>query len=42
LTGEIAKALFEKAQDLFLQEPKVHKLDILAAKVPGGAKVQGA
>jgi quinol monooxygenase YgiN len=42
LTGEIAKALFGKAQDLFVQEPKVHKLDILAAKVPGGAKVQGA
>ena len=42
LTGEIAKALFGKAQDLFIQEPKVHKLDILAAKVPGGAKVQGA
>ena len=42
LTGEIAKELFGKAQDLFIQEPKVHKLDILAAKVPGGAKVQGA
>ena len=42
LTGEIAKALFGKAQHLFVQEPKVHKLDILAAKVPGGARVQGA
>ena len=42
LTGEIAKALFENAQELFVQEPKVHTLDILAAKVPGVAKVEGA
>lgn len=42
LNGEIAKALFGRAQELFIQEPKVHKIDILAAKVPGGAKVHGA
>ena len=41
LTGEIAKALFGKAQDLFIQEPKVHKLEILAAKVPGVRKSRG-
>jgi quinol monooxygenase YgiN len=38
LNGEIAKLLFGKAQELFIQEPKVHKIDILAAKVPGAAK----
>ena len=41
LTGEIAKALFAKAPELFVKEPGVHKLDILAAKVPGGAKAYG-
>src|SRR5258705_2732335 len=42
LTGEIAKALFGKAQELFVKEPQVHKLEILAAKAAGGAKTQGA
>jgi quinol monooxygenase YgiN len=42
LTGEIAKALFAKAQELFARAPEVHKLEILAAKVPGAAKVHGA
>ncbi len=42
LNGEIAKALFGKAQELFVKEPQVHKLEILAAKVPGGAKAYGA
>ena len=42
LNGEIAKALFAKAQELFVKEPKVHKIDILAAKIPGGAKAHGA
>ena len=42
LNGDIAKALFGKAQELFVKEPKVHKLDILAAKAPGGAKARGA
>jgi quinol monooxygenase YgiN len=42
LNGEIAKALFGKAKELFAREPEVHKLEILAAKVPGTAKVQGA
>jgi quinol monooxygenase YgiN len=42
LNGEIAKALFGKAQELFVKEPQVHKLEILAAKVPGGAKAHGA
>jgi quinol monooxygenase YgiN len=34
LGGEIAKALFAKADDLFAKPPQVEKLDILAAKAP--------
>ena len=32
--GEIAKALFSKAEDLLSSPPQVEKLDILAAKAP--------
>ena len=32
LTGEIAKALFAKAEDLFSDKPQVEKLEILASK----------
>jgi quinol monooxygenase YgiN len=32
LTGDIAKALFAKAKDLFSKPPEVRKLSILAAK----------
>lgn len=35
LTGDIAKALFAKAKDLFAKPPEVAKPEILAAKVPG-------
>jgi quinol monooxygenase YgiN len=42
LNGEIAKALFAKAQELLVREPKVHKIDILAAKIPGSTKAHGA
>jgi len=42
LNGEIAKALFAKAQELFAKEPQVHKLEILAAKGPGSAKAKSA
>jgi quinol monooxygenase YgiN len=34
LTGEIAKQLFAKAEDLFAAPPQVEKLEILAAKAP--------
>lgn len=37
LNGEIAKALFGKAQELFVKQPEVHKIEILAAKTPGAA-----
>jgi quinol monooxygenase YgiN len=35
LTGDIAKALFAKAKDLFAKTPEINKPEILAAKVPG-------
>jgi len=35
LTGEIAKALFAKAQELFSTTPQVEKLEILASKTSG-------
>ena len=36
LSGEIAKALMAKAEDLFVQAPKLDTdIEILAAKVPG-------
>ena len=34
LTGEIAKALFAKAEDLFAAPPEIEKLEIVAAKAP--------
>ena len=40
LTGDIAKALFARAEELFAEAPKVHKLDLLAAKVPGVKSAQ--
>lgn len=42
MTGEIAKGLFAKAQELFIKEPAVHKIEVLAAKGPGATKAQGA
>ena len=35
LSGEIAKALFARAEELFANPPRVEKLEILAAKAPG-------
>lgn len=35
LNGDIAKALFSKAKDLFTKEPEVDQPMILAAKAPG-------
>ncbi len=34
LSGEVAKALMAKAPDLLAKEPAIHKLDILAEKLP--------
>jgi quinol monooxygenase YgiN len=35
LCGDIAKALFARAEELFAREPEIDKPEILAAKVPG-------
>jgi quinol monooxygenase YgiN len=35
LTGDIAKALFAKAEELFSPAPLVEKVEILASKAPG-------
>lgn len=35
LNGEIAKALFAKADELFAKPPQIQKPEILAAKAPG-------
>ena len=34
LTGEVAKALKERAADLFSKPPTIERIDILAAKMP--------
>ena len=34
LDGAIAKALMAKASELFAKPPQIHKIDLLAAKVP--------
>ena len=34
LNGEVAKALTEKASDLFSKPPTIERIDILAAKMP--------
>ena len=34
LSGEIAKALKQRASELFSQPPTIEKLDVLAAKMP--------
>lgn len=35
LSGKVAAALMAKAGDLFATPPSIHKLDVLAAKLPG-------
>jgi quinol monooxygenase YgiN len=42
INGEIAKALFARAKELFAKDPAIHKLDLLASKVPGAAKASRA
>jgi len=37
LSGEIAKALFAKADELLAKPPQVEKLEILASKAPGAS-----
>ena len=42
LNGEIAKALFARAQELFAKEPEIHKIAILAEKAAGASRAQTA
>ena len=35
LAGRVAEALMAKAGDLLSEPPAIHKLDVLAAKLPG-------
>jgi quinol monooxygenase YgiN len=35
LSGKVAAALMEKAEDLFSRPPSIEKVDVLAAKLPG-------
>lgn len=35
LNGEVAKALFAQADDLFSEAPGVEQIDVIAAKLPG-------
>ncbi|MGD0587128.1 MAG: antibiotic biosynthesis monooxygenase, partial [Oryzomonas sp.] len=35
LTGRVAAALMAKAPDLLAEPPRIEKIDILAAKLPG-------
>jgi quinol monooxygenase YgiN len=35
LSGRVAAALMAKASDLLSQAPKIEKIDVLAAKLPG-------
>ena len=42
LNGEIAKALFARAKDLFAKDPQIEKPEILALKVPGGTRSASA
>jgi quinol monooxygenase YgiN len=34
LSGEVAKALMQKSDELFAKPPDIQKLDVLAAKIP--------
>jgi quinol monooxygenase YgiN len=34
LTGKVAAALMQKAPDLFAKTPNIHKIDVLASKLP--------
>jgi quinol monooxygenase YgiN len=38
INGDIAKALFAKAKDLFAKDPQIAKPEILAVKGSGGVK----
>ena len=35
MSGEVAKALFARAEELFVKPPEIQQINLLAAKVPG-------
>ncbi len=37
LSGSVATALFDRAEELFAEPPEVQRVDVLSAKLPGGA-----
>ncbi len=39
LAGRVAAALMEQAPELFAQPPKIEKIDVLAAKLPGQPRI---
>jgi quinol monooxygenase YgiN len=42
MNGEISKQLLSRAKELLVKDPQIHKLDLLSAKVPGGARAHTA
>jgi quinol monooxygenase YgiN len=42
LNGEVAKQLMTKGKELLARDPQIHKIDLLGAKVPGGARAHSA
>lgn len=38
VNGEIPKQLFNRAKELLVKDPQIHKFELLGAKVPGMAK----
>lgn len=42
LTGAVAAALMQKAGELLAEPPKIEKLDVLAAKLPGAEQQRSA
>ena len=42
LNGKIAAALMAKADELLAEPPKIEKVDIIAAKIPGSTRAESS
>jgi quinol monooxygenase YgiN len=42
LNGKVAEALMAKAEELFVEPPKIEKVDILAAKLPARQRAESS
>ncbi len=42
LSGRVAEALMARASDLLSEPPKIHKVDLLASKLPAERRAAGA